>query len=98
MKGIVLHFNGHIKRALQGRCNEGRLSVKPIMAVPPPGEMTTRPVFVVFYEGERLIACSSRVLLTRGRRYPEVEHWFVLPECARHLEASEQQQAQAAQA
>ena len=98
MNGIVLHFNGHLKRALQGRGNQDRLSVQPIMAIAPPGAPTTRrPVCVVFYAGARLLACSARVRLRRGRRYPEVEHWFVLPECERHLEASEQQ-AQAAQA
>ncbi len=97
MNGIVIHFNGRIKRALQGRRNEGRLSVKPVMSVPPPGEITARPVFVVFYEDERLLACSSRVLLTRGRRFPGVEHWFVLPEYERHRKPPEQQ-ALAAQA
>ncbi len=98
MKGIVLHFNGHIRRALSGRRTEGRLSAKPVMAVSPPGEETARPIFVVFYEGERLLACSSRVLLSRGRRYPEVEHWFVLPEYERHVETRGQRPATAAQA
>src|SRR3712207_8575845 len=39
-----------------------------------------RSVTFVFYEGRRVIAKSPRVLVMRGRRYPDVEHWFILPE------------------
>jgi hypothetical protein len=80
MRGIVIHHRKGVVRALSGRAGGGRLSVRPVLAVPPSGEMSSRPVTYVFYEGERVIATSSSVLLTRRRRYPEVEHWFVLPE------------------
>ena len=81
MKGIVIHHRGGLRRAIQGRASGYRLSVRPILAVPPVGgHITARPVCLVFEESGRVIAQSSRVLLMRGRRYPAVEHWFVLPE------------------
>ncbi len=80
MRGIVIHNRKGVVRALRGKPGR-RLSVRPVLALAPPrGEVTSRPVTYVFYEGERVIAKSSRVLLMRGRRYPDVEHWFVLPE------------------
>ncbi len=79
MNGIVIHHPKGVGRALGGRTG-GRLSVRPVLAVAPPrGEVASRPVTYVFYEGGRVIAKSPRVLLMRGRRYPGVEHWFVLP-------------------
>ncbi len=81
MRGIIIHHQRGVARALRGRAGGRRLSVRPVLAVPPPsGEVSTRPVTYVFYEGERVIANSPRVLLMSGRRYPDVEHWFVLPE------------------
>jgi ketosteroid isomerase-like protein len=81
MRGIVIHHQRGVARALWGRAGGGRLSVRAVLTVPPArGEVCTRPVTYVFYEGERVIASSPRVLLMRGRRYSEVEHWFVLPE------------------
>ena len=81
MMGIVIHHPKGVVRALGGRAGGGRLSVRPVLAVAPPrGKVCSRPVTHVFCEGERVIANSPRVLLMRGRRYPEVEHWFVLPE------------------
>ena len=42
--------------------------------------MSASPVCFIIEDGGQGIAKSSRVLLTKGRRYPGVEHWFVLPE------------------
>ena len=89
MRGIVIHHQKGVVRALSGRAGGGRLSVRPVLAVPPSGEMSSRPVTYVFYEGERVIAQSPRVLLLRGRRYPDVEHWFVLPEAECRPSAAE---------
>ena len=96
MRGIVIHHQKGVVRALRGRAGGGRLSVRPVLAVPPCGEMSSRPVTYVFYEGERVIATSSSVLLTRGRRYPGVEHWFVLPEVECRPSAAEPSLASAA--
>lgn len=91
MRGIVIHHRGGLRRAIEGRAGGRRLSVRPILAVPPAGgRVTSRPVCLVFEEGGRVIAKSSRVLLMRGRRYPAVEHWFVLPEEAPTADAAPQ--------
>ena len=81
MKGIVIHYENGLRRAMEGRITGGALSVQPILAVASPrGVIRVRPLSFVFYEGGKVIAKSSRVLLMKGRRYPDVEHWFVLPE------------------
>ena len=81
MRGIVIHHQGGVRRHVEGRATGGRLSVRPVLSPLPPGSgITTRPASFVFEDGGRVVAQSSRVLLTRGRRYPAVEHWFVLPE------------------
>ena len=85
MKGIVIHYKHGIRRAVEGRTKAQTLSVQPIQALAPlGGKISVRPVSFVFYEGGRVIAKSSRVLLMMGRRYPDVEHWFVLPEMMRN--------------
>ena len=97
MNGIVIHHQKGVVRARVGRAGGERLSVRPVLAVAPArGEVSSRPVTYVFYEGGRVIAKSSRVLLMRGRRYPEVEHWFVLPEAECHPVTAELSQATAA--
>ena len=97
MRGIVIHHPKGVVRALRGRAGGGRLSVRPVLAVAPPrGEVDSRPVTYVFCEGERVIANSARVLLMRGRRYPEEEHWFVLPEAECRTVTAELSQAAAA--
>jgi hypothetical protein len=97
MIGIIIHHQGGVARALRGRAGGRRLSVRPVLAMTPPrGEVCPRPVTYVFYEGERIIANSPRVLLTRGRRYPGVEHWFVLPEAECRPSAAEPSLASAA--
>jgi hypothetical protein len=94
MRGIVIHHENGIIRAIEGKATQGRLSVRPIPAVAPPrGKTAVRPVAFVFYEEGRVIAKSSRVLLTSGRRYPGVEHWFVLPEGAQQSALAEPEHA-----
>ena len=96
MIGLVIHHPKGVVRARGGRAGGGRLSVRPVLAVPPArGEVCSRPVTYVFYEGGRVIAKSSRVLLMSGRRYPDVEHWFVLPEAEHHPVTAELSQATA---
>ena len=97
MKGIVIHHQNGIRRAIEGKATQGRLSVRPIVAVAPPrGKAAARPLCFVFYEDGRVIAKSSRVLLTSGRRYPGVEHWFVLPEGVRQSTPADPQYLPAA--
>ena len=97
MKGIVIHHENGIRRSIEGKVTQGRLSVRPILAVAPPrGEATPRPLSFVFYEDGRVIAKSSRVLVKSGRRYPGVEHWFVLPEGVRQQTPADPQYASAA--
>ena len=93
MRGIVIHMGGRVRRSIGGRGNTGRLSVVPVVPVTragvTPSETNARPVRFVFYDGERQIASSTKVVLMLGRRYPGVEHWFVLPEAERWAEAFE---------
>ena len=89
MRGLVVHYQGKVRRALEGRGNDSRLDVTVINPVPLSeteaklGRATQRPVYFVFHFDGRPFAASRNVKLTRGRRYPDVEHWFVLPELER---------------
>ena len=97
MKGIVIHHENGIRRAIEGKVTQGRLSVRPILAVAASRlEKTARPLSFVFYEDGRVIAKSSRVLVTSGRRYPGVEHWFVLPDGVGQSAPADPQHAPAA--
>ncbi len=87
MKGIVIHCEGRVLRCLEGRYNEGRLSVQAVLPVPTlqkgeeqAGTVPPRPVTFAFYYGGKLYACARKVVMTTGRRYPGVEHWFVYPD------------------
>lgn len=83
MRGTVIHCNGRVWRSLEGQSQRKRLSVIAVSATASfstPGEGPRRPVLFSFRDGERQIGGSTRVLLKRGRRYPGVEHWFVLPD------------------
>lgn len=99
MKGIVIHHKGKIWRSLEGRVGIGRLAVKAITSVPLKQEGTGRgcavrcPLYFVFSVGGRTFAAAQNVRLRKGRRYPDVEHWFVLPDSKQHLELNETQQA-----
>ncbi len=97
MKGIVIHHQGKIWRSREGRASSGRLTIKAITPVPLKQEGTSgacavrRPLYFVFSVGGRTIAASKNVTLRKGRRYPDVEHWFVLSEFRQHLERTELQ-------
>lgn len=102
MKGIVIHHQGKIWRSLEGRVSIGRLAIQAITSVPLDQKGTAsrfavkRPLFFVFSVGGRTFAASQNVRLKKGRRYPNVEHWFVLPDPQQHLELNEVQKASAA--
>ncbi|MBA2527158.1 MAG: hypothetical protein H0V18_15455 [Pyrinomonadaceae bacterium] len=103
MKGIVIHHNGKIWRALEGRVNIGRLAIQAITPVPWKQEGTNReysrrPVYFIFRVGDRIIAAAKNVTLRKGRRYPNIEHWFVPSELNQHLDLNELQQVSAASA
>lgn len=101
MKGIVIHHQGKIWRSLEGRVSTGRLAIETINSVPmTPKESSRgctvqRPVYFVFSLRGRTFAASQNVMLRKGRRYPDVEHWFVLSESRQNLELNELQQASA---
>lgn len=91
MKGIVIHHQGKIWRALQGRNSVGRFAILAIAPVPlkqagtSRGGAVRRPVHFVFSVGARSLATSQNVTFRNGRRYPEVEHWFMMPESRQHF-------------
>jgi hypothetical protein len=98
MRGIVIHHKGKIWRALEGRVSIGRLAIDAITPVPLKQEGSSRdfsarrPLYYVFTIGGRTIAASKNVTLKKGRRYPHVEHWFVLSEFSQPFELTELQQ------
>lgn len=98
MKGIVIHYKGKIWRALEGRVSIGRLAIDAIPPIPMKHGGTTRerparrPLYYVFTVGGRTIAASKKVTLIKGRRFPNVEHWFVLPEVNHPFELTDLQQ------
>lgn len=104
MKGIVIHHNGKLWRALEGRVSIGRLAIQAINPVPFKKEgmsqkgAVRRPVYFVFSIEGRTIAAAKNVTLKKGRRYPDVEHWFVPSELKQHLDLTELQQVSAAAA
>ncbi len=101
MQGVIIHYGGRIKRFLRGRENSARLGVTAVNPVPKscettphPGERLPRdfwqsPLHFIFTVDSKTFAASRRVSLTKGRRYPEVEHWFVLPDGPQHIPAIE---------
>jgi hypothetical protein len=104
MKGIVIHHQGKLWRALEGRASVGRLAVQAITPVPLKREgmsqdhSARRPVYFVFSVGGRTIATAKNVTLKKGRRYPNVEHWFIPSEPKQHLDLTEFEQISAATA
>ncbi len=83
MRGIVIHSRGHYRRCLEGRTNEYQLSVKALSPATETGgdksTRPTRPAYFIFSCDGKAFASSARVVVTKGRRYPGVEHWFILP-------------------
>jgi len=84
MRGTVIHSGKQFRRCLEGRNNEYQLSVKAIMPALPTSEgpeytaAQPRPTHFVFYCNGKSFTVSQRVILTKGRRYPNVEHWFIV--------------------
>jgi len=102
MKGIVIHHQGKIWRALQGRSSLGRFAVLAITPLPCKQEETSRgfaarrPLYFVFSVGGRTIATSQNVTVRNGRRYPGVEHWFMRSESRQQFKVNELHQDSAA--
>ena len=97
MRGIIIHSRGHFRRCLEGRTNEYQLSVEVLSpATEPAGGKSispARPAYYIFCCDGKAFASSARVVMRKGRRYPGVEHWFILPAggtpmCARVLDLS----------
>ncbi len=92
MEVIIIHYNGRMKRFLKGRDNDTRLDVQVVTAVQktftgqahveerPTRDFGERPLYFVFTIDGRTIAASRKVSLKKGRRYPGVEPWLVLPD------------------
>ncbi len=101
MEGMIIHYNGRIKRFLKGRDNDTRLDVQVVTPVQKPfagqaiieeprqRNFGERPLYFVFTIDGRTIAASRKVSLMKGRRYPGVEHWFVLPDEPLRLTSAE---------
>ena len=95
MKGIVVHYQGRFRRALMGRTNEGQLEVRVANPVDPVSRQVEvdglvlairRPNYFVFNSDGQSFAASHNVSISMGRRYPEVEHWFVMPDSEQLLD------------
>ncbi len=92
MEGVIIHYDGRIRRFLKGRDNDTRLDVRAVTPVQRPFAEQTHieepcqrdfrdsPLYFVFTLDGRTFAASRKVSLFKGRRYPGVEHWFVLPD------------------
>jgi hypothetical protein len=79
MKGTVIHHNGRWHRLLPGR---SRVKVdvtlpEPLPDVAPPRPRPARPQLYAFFVNGILFAYTSRLELRRGRRYPDIDHWFI---------------------
>ncbi len=104
MKGIVIHYQGKVRRALEGRGNCSWLDIRVINPVPLNQEtaalgcVAQRPLYFVFNFNGRPFAASQNVVLTKGRRYAGVEHWFIMPERKQQSEIHKPQQTSAAPA
>ena len=98
MKGIVVHHNGKLWRTLEGRVSNGRLAISVKQEAVNQGCAVRRPVYFVFSFRGQTIAAAKNVTLKKGRRYPDVEHWFIPSELKQHLELTQLQQVSAAPA
>ncbi len=81
MRGTVIHANGRFRRSLENLKNRGQLTVKAVTSLAPIGAgkpgTQLRPLYYAFYHDGKSFAGSPRVMLVKGRRYPNVEHWFI---------------------
>ena len=83
MKGTVIHCGGRFRRILEGRDNNSQVKVEVQTPELPSYEETegapsrSRPAHFTFYIDGQSFAASQKVMLAKGRRYPQIEHWFV---------------------
>ena len=83
MKGTVIHYGGRFRRILEGRNNNSQMKVEVQTPELPISEeiegtlLTSRPAHFTFYVDGQSFAASRKVMLSKGRRYPQIEHWFV---------------------
>lgn len=83
MKGTVVHCGGRFRRVIEGRSNNSQVKVEVQNSEPSsPAEkeredQRSSPAHFTFYINGQSFAASQRVTLIKGRRYPQIEHWFV---------------------
>lgn len=78
MRGTVVHFRGKFRRSLEQRGDNPRVKVEITLPESSSGEsIEQRPAHYAFFIDDQLFAYSRKVTLRPGRRYSQVEHWFV---------------------
>ncbi len=83
MKGTIIHCGGRFRRILEGRGNNSQMNVEVQTTKLPPSEETENALsrshlaHFTFYVDGKSFAASQKVMLTKGRRYPQIEHWFI---------------------
>lgn len=78
MRGTVVHFRGKFRRSLERRGPNPRVKVEITLPESLDGELVEqRPAHYAFFIDDELFAYSRKVSLRAGRRYSQVEHWFV---------------------
>ena len=82
MKGTVVHFRGKFRRSIERQGVKPRVKVEitlPETLASGESEPDTarRPAHYAFFVNGVLFAYSRKVTFTQGRRYSQVEHWFV---------------------
>lgn len=78
MRGTVVHFRGKFRRSLEQRGVNPRIKVEITFPETLSGDsIQQRPAHYAFFVDGQLFAYSRKVALRPGRRYTQVEHWFV---------------------
>lgn len=88
MRGTVVHFRGKFRRSLERHGVKPQVKVEITMSEgitaddetgEHPGNPSDkqRPAHYAFFVNGELFAYSRKVTFFRGRRYSQVEHWFV---------------------
>ncbi|HVG39650.1 MAG TPA: hypothetical protein VM870_10185 [Pyrinomonadaceae bacterium] len=83
MKGTIVHFRGKFRRSLERHGRKPRVKVEitlPETLAPREAEddqTSPRPAHYAFFVNGELFAYSRKVTFAQGRRYSQVEHWFV---------------------
>ncbi len=83
MKGTVVHFRGKFRRSIERKGIKPRVKVE--ITLPETltneesagDEATRRPPHYAFFVNGELFAYSRKVTFAQGRRYSQIEHWFV---------------------